>query len=199
MIGLRLQRERHIIPHVSAALLGACLACCLRYARQSLCKHTASPLLTRTHTHRKVSRGALRGPCVRHVFTGLSRLHLAPEKLQVGKLLLLPLMLAAVMTIKPSCRGSKSKEQRTQAKQTSLINATKRNLKNKVHRLEEHKGHPPPHPPTLKSKNMMSSVWSLSLFSVSLPPSAGEQRTQTPGSTGRRTACLKALFPTSLL
>lgn len=102
-------------------------------------------------------------------------------------------MLAAVMTIKPSCRGSKSKEQLTQAKQTSLINATKRNLKNKVHRLEEHKGHTCPPPTPLKLKKMMSSSWSLSLFSVSLPPSAGEKLTQTPAEPQEGGRCVQRL------
>lgn len=135
---MRRELEQHIIRHVSTALLEAvsCVVCVVYSSRSANTLPPRTHLFTPTRcTHGprlgKPARGLSAAPLYEACFY---RIIPTPPRLWKalslgGKHSSFPWYLAGLMTNKPSCWCSKSKEQLTQAKQTSLINTTKCNLK----------------------------------------------------------------------
>lgn len=147
--------KQHTILHVSTALLEA-VSCLVGVMHSSRFANTLrNPLGTHTFTHKhaaqipkgKSAYGSACTTCMKRrvfffLFLTLDYLNsTSPLKsFKLGKISFFPWYLACLMTNKPSCWCLKSKEQLTQAKQTSLINPKCNHKSQKCKRLKNTKG-----------------------------------------------------------
>lgn len=134
--------EQHIILHVSAALLEA-VWYVVGVMHSSRSANTLRTPSTHTDTHTPIHTNSLhtadwgesqREGSAQPQYEACFWLDYPDstsslKSFKLGKRSSFPWYLAGLMTNKPSCWRSKSKERLTRAKQTSLINAAKCNLK----------------------------------------------------------------------
>lgn len=152
---MQCELEQHIILHVSAALLEAVwyVVSVMHSSRSAntlrTLLHTHTPFHTNnpcTHTQLPTERGSQHEGSAQPLYEACFWLDYpnstsALKGFKLEKCSSFPWYLTGLMTNKPSCWYSKSKEQLAQAKQTSLINTTKCNLKShKCKSLKNTKG-----------------------------------------------------------